>query len=49
LLSFFLSLLNGIPEDYIEETIAEGANWWQMHWYVSLPMILPGFLSIFFY
>lgn len=44
----FLSLLNSVPPNYIEEAMVEGASRWQIHWYVSLPMTFPGILCIFF-
>jgi len=44
----FLSLLNSIPENYIEEAMVEGANRREIHWYVTLPMISNGVLAIFF-
>ena len=43
-----LSLLNSIPMNYIEEAMVEGASRWKIHWYVSLPIISPGILCIFF-
>ena len=44
----FLSLLNSIPANYFEEAMVEGATRWKIHWYVSLPMISPGILTMFF-
>lgn len=44
----FLSLLNSIPTNYIEEAMVEGASRWKIHWYISLPMISRGVLSVFF-
>ncbi len=42
-----LSLLNGIPENYIEEAEVIGATRLQMHWHVNIRMIFSGLLSVF--
>lgn len=49
LVSFLcLSLLNSIPPNYIEEAMVEGASRWEVHRFISLPMISRGLLSVFF-
>ena len=44
----FLSLLNSIPPNYIEEAMVEGASRWKIHWHISLPIVSRGILAIFF-
>jgi multiple sugar transport system permease protein len=41
-----LSLLNGIPDNYIEEAEVIGTNRLQMHWYISFRMIFTGLFSV---
>ena len=43
-----LSLLNSIPSNYLEEAEVMGTSRWQTHWYISLPVIFSGVLSIVF-
>ena len=34
-----LAGLQGLPGNIVEASLIDGANWWQMTWYVKLPML----------
>ncbi|ROR74038.1 carbohydrate ABC transporter permease [Bogoriella caseilytica] len=47
----FLAGLQGVPEDLYEAAQLDGANWWQVQWRITVPLLGPtirtwGFLSI---
>ncbi len=43
----FLTGLNGIPREYLEDARLNGAGKWQYFRYIQLPLLMPSFLFVF--
>jgi len=41
----FLAALQGVPQELYEAADLDGVNWWEKHWYITIPSISP---AIFF-
>ncbi len=45
----YIAGLQGIPQEVEEAARIDGVNWWQMNWFIILPLLRPTiFLSVFF-
>jgi raffinose/stachyose/melibiose transport system permease protein len=43
----YLAGLAGVPRDFHEAAMLDGASWWQRFWNITLPLLLPATTTVF--